>query len=52
MILVMFFPNARLEGAWNLDILSQEGFDKMKEIVGDIMAESAAAQRLAWMCFG
>ncbi|KAF9018082.1 hypothetical protein BDZ89DRAFT_1140239 [Hymenopellis radicata] len=33
-----------LAGAWNIDILSQEGFDKMKEIQGDI-AESAAALR-------
>jgi hypothetical protein len=31
------FPRKFLEGAWNIDILSQEGFAKMKEIVGDIV---------------
>ncbi|CAA7264496.1 unnamed protein product [Cyclocybe aegerita] len=30
-------PRNFLEGAWNIDILSQEGFDKMKEIVGNIV---------------
>jgi hypothetical protein len=31
-----------LEGEWNLDILSQEGFDKVKEIIADITTASAA----------
>ena len=35
-------PRNFLEGAWNIDILSQEGFDKMKEIVGDITGNVAA----------
>ncbi|SJL07229.1 uncharacterized protein ARMOST_10572 [Armillaria ostoyae] len=30
-----------LEGEWDLDILSQEGFNKMKEIVTDILTASA-----------
>ncbi|KAF5332291.1 hypothetical protein D9611_008189 [Ephemerocybe angulata] len=29
-----------LEGAWNIDILSQEGFEKMKEIIGDILGSA------------
>ena len=29
-----------LEGAWDLDILSKEGFTKMKEIVDDVIANS------------
>jgi len=33
-------PRDFLEGAWNFDILSQEGFAKMKEIVGDIVREA------------
>ena len=35
-------PRNFLEGAWNIDILSQEGFAKMKEIVGDIVGNVAA----------
>ena len=35
-------PRNFLEGAWNIDILSQEGFAKMKEIVGDIVDKAAA----------
>lgn len=35
-------PRGFLEGEWNLDILSQEGFDKMKEIVADITTAAAA----------
>jgi len=31
-------PNDFLEGAWNVDIISDEGFTKMKEIVGYIVA--------------
>lgn len=31
-----------LEGEWDLEILSKEGFDKMKEIVLDIMQAQAA----------
>ena len=31
-----------LEGAWNIDILSPEGFAKMKEIVRDIVGNAAA----------
>ena len=34
-------PHDLLEGAWNIDILSQEGFDKMKEIVEDITSNAA-----------
>ncbi|KAF6753129.1 hypothetical protein DFP72DRAFT_1011162 [Ephemerocybe angulata] len=34
-------PPDFLEGAWDIDILSQEGFWKMKEIVGDIVCLSA-----------
>ena len=35
-------PPDTLEGAWDVDILSQEGFAKMKEIVGDIVENAAA----------
>ena len=35
-------PLEFLKGEWDLDILSQEGFNKMKEIVGDIMTATAA----------
>ena len=35
-------PPDFLGGAWNIDILSQEGFTKMKEIVGDIVGNLAA----------
>lgn len=38
------FPRNFLEGAWDIDILSPEGFAKMKEIVGDIMASAAALE--------
>ncbi len=34
-------PRDFLEGEWSLDILSQEGFAKMKEIVTDIMQSNA-----------
>ncbi|KAK2467505.1 hypothetical protein APHAL10511_000360 [Amanita phalloides] len=37
-------PRNFLEGAWNIDILSQEGFDKMKEIVEDIVGSAAMLQ--------
>ena len=37
-------PHDFLEGAWNIDILSDEGFTKMKEIVGDIVANAAALE--------
>ena len=30
-------PHNFLEGAWDIDILSQKGFDLMKEIVGEIV---------------
>jgi hypothetical protein len=30
-----------LQEAWNIDIFSQEGFNKMKEIVGDIISTTA-----------
>ena len=36
-------PRNFLEGAWNIDILSQEGFAKMKEIVGNIVGNVAAS---------
>jgi len=36
------FPRNFLEGAWDIDILSQEGFAKMKEIVGDIVRKAGA----------
>lgn len=35
------FPRNFLEGAWNIDILSQEGFAKMKEIVDDMVGNVA-----------
>ena len=35
-------PGNFLGEAWNIDILSQEGFDKMKEVVGDIVGNVAA----------
>jgi hypothetical protein len=35
-------PSGFLEGEWNMDILSQEGFNKMKEIVADITTAMAA----------
>jgi hypothetical protein len=35
-------PSGFLQGGWDLDILSQEGFNKMKEIVADITAATAA----------
>jgi len=31
-----------LEGAWDIDILSPEGFNKMKEIIMDVFAAAAA----------
>ena len=34
-------PLEFLKGEWDLDILSQEGFNKMKEIVTDIMTAAA-----------
>ena len=34
-------PRDFLKGAWNIDILSQEGFDKIKEIVKDIVGNVA-----------
>ena len=37
-------PNDFLEGAWNVDILSDEGVTKMKEIVGDIVTNSLALE--------
>ncbi|PPQ89101.1 hypothetical protein CVT25_006474 [Psilocybe cyanescens] len=37
------FPRNFLEGAWNIDILSQEGFAKMKEIVRDIVGNVTAS---------
>jgi hypothetical protein len=33
-------PRDFLEGAWDIDILTQEGFDKTKEIVGDIVGNA------------
>lgn len=36
-------PSDFLEGAWDINILSQEGFAKMKEIVGDIVDNAAAS---------
>ncbi|KAF9016196.1 hypothetical protein BDZ89DRAFT_1141630 [Hymenopellis radicata] len=35
-----------LEGAWSMDLLSLEGFNKMKEITGDIKVEMNAAALL------
>jgi len=35
-------PSGFLEGEWNLDVLSQEGINKMKEIVVDITTTTAA----------
>ena len=34
-------PRDFLAGSWSMDILSQEGFAKMREIVGDILASVA-----------
>jgi len=34
-------PRDFLEGAWDIDILSPEGFNKMKEIVTDVLAAAA-----------
>ncbi|KAF8915004.1 hypothetical protein CPB85DRAFT_1218200 [Mucidula mucida] len=39
-------PGEFLEGAWDIDILSQEGFDKMKEIVGE-SAKGVAALKVS-----
>ncbi|KAK7022877.1 hypothetical protein VNI00_016864 [Paramarasmius palmivorus] len=39
-------PSDFLKGAWNIDILSQEGFAKMKEIVEDIIGGSVAQKVL------
>ncbi|KAF8805921.1 hypothetical protein BYT27DRAFT_7191840 [Phlegmacium glaucopus] len=36
------FPRDFLERAWNIDILSQEGFSRMKEIVRNIVDGAAA----------
>lgn len=36
-------PGDLLEGAWNIDILSQDGFDTMKEIVGDIIGNAVSS---------
>ncbi len=36
-------PRHFLEGAWDIDILSPEGFNKMKEIVTDVLAAAPAA---------
>jgi hypothetical protein len=33
-------PHDFLGGAWDLDILSKEGFTKMKEIVDDVITNS------------
>jgi len=35
-------PREFLKGEWDLDILSQEGFDRMKEIVADITTAATA----------
>ncbi|KAF5358184.1 hypothetical protein D9756_001623 [Leucocoprinus leucothites] len=35
-------PRDYLEGAWDIDILSQDGFNKMKEIVEDVVTDSDA----------
>ena len=35
-------PRDFLAGSWSMDILSQEGFDKMKEIVNDILVSVEA----------
>ncbi|KAN0118110.1 hypothetical protein V8E52_005371 [Russula decolorans] len=35
-------PRDFLEGAWDIDILSPEGFNKMKEIITDVLAAAAA----------
>ncbi|KIL60254.1 hypothetical protein M378DRAFT_168267 [Amanita muscaria Koide BX008] len=37
-------PRDFLEGGWNIDILSQEGFNKMKEIVKEIIRNAAALE--------
>ncbi|KIL55291.1 hypothetical protein M378DRAFT_173746 [Amanita muscaria Koide BX008] len=39
-------PYDFLEGGWNIDILSQEGFNKMKEIVEEIIRSAAALERV------
>jgi len=36
---VINLPRDLLEGGWDIDILSEEGFIEMKEIVGDILAQ-------------
>jgi hypothetical protein len=33
-------PMDFLEGGWDLDVLSKDGLEKMKEIVGDILAQA------------
>ncbi|KZP31388.1 hypothetical protein FIBSPDRAFT_849882 [Athelia psychrophila] len=38
-------PRNFLEGAWNIDVLSQEGFAKMKEIVGDVIGSAGVLDR-------
>ena len=35
-------PRHFLEGAWDIDILSPEGFNKLKEIITDVLAAAAA----------
>ncbi|KAF8867926.1 hypothetical protein CPB85DRAFT_1245192, partial [Mucidula mucida] len=39
-------PGDFLEGAWDIDILSQEGLDKTKEIVGEIAKGIALKVRM------
>jgi len=36
-------PPDFLAGEWNIDILSQEGFEKMKEVVNDIVTSTPNA---------
>lgn len=36
-------PSDFLAGEWNIDILSQEGFQKVKEVVADIVAHTPNA---------
>ena len=38
-------PDDFLEGAWDIDIFSQGAFTKIKEIVGDIIANTRALER-------
>jgi hypothetical protein len=38
-------PHDFLEGAWDVDILSQKGFNIMKEVVGEIVTNTSVLER-------